>query len=485
MDQHWCTSRKEELLRMQRRRLRKLLQKQVFPYSAYYKQLFAEHGLRTNDILTLKDFEKVPFTSKKDLLSSPEHPNRARDFVIIPDQEKLKRRPSVILRVLIHGREETRQKLAYEFRPVFLTSTSGRSAQSLPFLYTRHDIDNMALSGYRLVDVLGANEEDRIMNAFPYAPHLAFWQTFYATKAWGVFSLPTGGGKTMGTDGNIRIMKSITPSVLIGMPTFLYHLLSIAVAEGYKNEKLRTLVLGGEKVPDGMRLKLKEIVHEISGSTPNVLATYGFTEARMAWAECPYPHDQKSGGYHLSPDLGYVEIIDPETGEVLPDETPGEIVYTPLNARGSVVLRYRTGDLIDGGLTYAPCPWCGRRMPRLVGNISRRSEFRELQFEKVKGTMVNFNVLEHVLDDEPRLGAWQLEIRKKNNNPHNLDELVLHAEKRCDVEDQILIDDINKKFKKATELKLNEVIFHSVENMRKLQGVGKQLKEDRIVDNRG
>ena len=84
--------------------------------------------------------------------------------------------------------------------------------------------------------------------------------------------------------------------------------------------------------------------------------TYGFTEAKMAWPECPYPEGAESAGFHLYPDFGIIEIVDPKTGEPVGEGQPGEIVFTPLDARGTVVLRYRTGDLIDGGLVYEPCP---------------------------------------------------------------------------------------------------------------------------------
>src|SRR5207302_5618883 len=104
----------------------------------------------------------------------------------------------------------------------------------------------------------------------------------------------------------------------------------------------------------------------------DVVGTYGFTEAKLAWPECPFPHDQPSSGYHLYPDLAIIEVIDPQTGETQPTGKPGEVVFTPLDARGSVALRYRTSDYTDGGLTYEPCPYCGRSLPRLLGNISRR-----------------------------------------------------------------------------------------------------------------
>src|SRR6185436_11747481 len=99
--------------------------------------------------------------------------------------------------------------------------------------------------------------------------------------------------------------------------------------------------------------KLRDLALELGARKVDVVATYGFTEAKLAWSECPFPHDQPSGGYHLYSDLGIMEVVD-QTGRPLPPGHPGELVFTPLDARGSVVLRYRTGDYIDGGLTYEP-----------------------------------------------------------------------------------------------------------------------------------
>src|SRR5207248_1962423 len=139
---------------------------------------------------------------------------------------------------------------------------------------------------------------------------------------------------------------------------FMYHLLHQAAEEGVHCDNLKTIVLGGEKVSDGLRQKLRDLTLELGAPKVQILATYGFTEAKIAWTECPYPEGEAPSGYHLYSDLGIVEIIDPKTGQILPSGQPGEIVYTPLDARGTVVLRYRTGDFTDGGLTYEPCPHC-------------------------------------------------------------------------------------------------------------------------------
>jgi phenylacetate-coenzyme A ligase PaaK-like adenylate-forming protein len=179
-----------------------------------------------------------------------------------------------------------------------------------------------------------------------------------------------------------------------------------------------------------------------------------------------------------------MEVIDPKTGATLPSGQPGELVFTPLDARGSVVLRYRTGDFIDGGLTYEPCPYCRRSLPRLVGNISRRSEVKEMSFDKLKGTLVDFNELEHVLDDAPHIGAWQVELRKVNDDPLELDEIILHVQKINGADEAQLSRDLNTRCVTRLEIHPNRIEFHDTDSIRRLQGVGQLLKEQKLVDHR-
>ncbi len=428
LHREWDSLSRSELRRLQAHQLREYLTTRVVPYSAFYRDLFRREHLNPMNLATLEDLRHIPMVSKLDLLSTDANPQRARDFVLIPDEARLRRDPRIVIKGLVHGRRATRLALTQEFRPIFLTSTTGRSAEPVPFVYTQHDINNLCSAGERLVEVLGATRDFRIVTLFPYAPHLAFWQTHYACMTFGAFNVSTGGGKVMGTEGNIRLIERIQPDAIIGMPTFIYHVLSQALEDGKRFESLKSIVLGGEKVPNGMRRKLIELATHLGAQDPNVVATYGFTEAKVAWGECPCPYGRTSGGYHLYPDLGVVEVVDPVSGELRKDGEPGEIVYTPLDARGSVVIRYRTGDLVEGGLVHEPCPYCGRRTPRLVGKISRKSEVREMKLDKLKGTLVDFNELEHLLDDMPHVGSWQIELRKVDDDPHELDEVILHVE---------------------------------------------------------
>ena len=107
-----------------------------------------------------------------------------------------------------------------------------------------------------------------------------------------------------------------------------------------------------------------------------------------------------------------------------------------------------------------------------------------MQIDKLKGTLVDFNDLEHVLDDAPSVGAWQLEIRKINDDPMELDELILHVQKMGDVQEDKLTRELNSRFLERTEIRPNRVVFHDITEMRRLLGVGVQLKEQKLVDHR-
>lgn len=472
----WQSLSKPALQRAQFEKLRGYLERVVLPFSTHYRELFRKNRVQLAQWRSLDDLQRLPFTCKEDLLDDP------KKIVLIPDRKILGGRFSTIARALLHGRASVAERFEREFRPLMMTSTTGRASDPIPFVYTQRDLDNLSLAGARVMRICAARPEMRMVNMFPFAPHLAFWQTHYAGTEFGVFMVSTGGGKVLGTEGNLRLIKKVNPDVLIGMPTFIYHVLRAAVQEQVRCPQLSKIVLGGEKAPSGMRRKLRALAQQLGAKTVEVLPTYGFTEAKMAWAQCPAGEQQS--GYHLNPDLGIFEIIDPVTGITRGEHEPGELVWTPLAARGSVVLRYRTGDILDGGLTHARCPHCGRQVPRLVGNIARSSEIKEMRLDKLKGTLVDFNHLEHVLDNSDHVGTWQLEIRKLNDDVLDVDELILHVQKTNNVSEEQLRLELDLRFAAETEIHPNRILFHDEAELRRLQGVGTALKEQRVVDHR-
>jgi phenylacetate-CoA ligase len=472
----WATASPEEIRNRQDALLKRFMTNRVVPFTKFYREMFSKNGIDARDITSTDDLAKLPFTSKLDF----ENP---RDFVIIPDEVVLKKQWRTIVSGLTKGPATTKAALEKELRPILLTSTTGRSSAPVPFLYTSHDLARLEEGGRRLMQLCQSDAANRHVNAFPFAPHLAFWQAHYAGTGHNTFMLSTGGGKTVGTDGNIRIIDKINPDAIIAMPTFLYHLLQEGKSGGSHWTNLKRLVLGGEKVPAGMRRKLKELCSEMGATDVSIMSTYGFTEAKIAFTECRQTNGDEPSGFHIYPDMCFIEIINPETGERVPNGQPGEIVLTQLDSRGTIVIRYRTGDLIENGMTYQPCPHCGRTCPRLLGKISRVSDFKNLHIDKLKGTLVDFNALENILDDTEGLGAWQVELRKRNDDPLESDIVIVHAV-TLKGDEQHLRESIAHRFQTATEFAPNEIKFHTWEEMRTLQGVGKQLKEQKVKDSR-
>src|ERR1043165_3327246 len=177
--------------------LRRYVREYLYPFSPFYRELFDRHRVRPEQIRTVDDLRRLPLTSKRDLLPSAEDPQRFRKFILQPDPATLKRawplsrKLPLLAKTLIAGQAAVREELRREFYPCFMTFTTGRSAEPVPFTYSPHDIENLHETGRRLVDVTGLSPEYRVANVFPYAPHLAFWQVFFAGMATGMMALST------------------------------------------------------------------------------------------------------------------------------------------------------------------------------------------------------------------------------------------------------------------------------------------------------
>src|ERR1035437_3926362 len=102
--------------RRQAEELRRWLRTVVLPFSAHYREVFRARGLNADSFRTLEDLLRLPFTAKPDLLNTPEHPQRFKDFVVTSDAQVLARQPAAILRALQHGREHVRKEFEAEFR---------------------------------------------------------------------------------------------------------------------------------------------------------------------------------------------------------------------------------------------------------------------------------------------------------------------------------------------------------------------------------
>ena len=431
----WGTIEKlsrEDTRALQSKKLHHFINNHIYPFSTHYRNLFDKHKINPKEIKTLDDLKFIPFTSKADFLNPQSKEDTFRGFILQPDLSKIishcpkTQLLKIAATIALRGKNFVKHKLGEEYRPIFLTFTTGTTKTPVPFTYTKHDINNLHTSGARMLRLFDIKESEHIVNVFPYAPHLAFWQVAFGGLSSNVMILSTGGGRVMSTEANIAAFLRMKPSVVMGVPSYVYHIFRWASEHKCDMSFVRKIVLGAARVSPAFKRRISKLLASMGAQDVSVFGTYGFTESRCAWAECPTKINVSSG-YHLYPDKEIFEVIDSKTGQVQKEGEDGELVYTSLDARGSTVIRYRTGDFVKGGITHEPCPYCGRNVARISSNITRVSNIKSLNLSKVKGTLVNLNNLTALLNEFDQLHEWQVEIRKKDNDPFEVDELIVYA----------------------------------------------------------
>jgi phenylacetate-coenzyme A ligase PaaK-like adenylate-forming protein len=472
-----------EQMRLQAETLSRFVSQELYPFSAYYRRVFDKAGVRPRDIQSIDDLRRLPFTTKQDLLAAQSTKETKFDFVLVPTPSSIKEHwPFARKLALVLGRARARELLRASYTPHFLTFTTGRSADPVVFYYTPYDIDLLSEAGARMLDVAAIPDVGaRILNMFPFAPHLAFWQTAFGGLRTGRLMLSSGGGKVMGSSGNIKMAERLMPTVLIGTPGFIYHMLREARERGSNLSAVKLIMLGAEKVTPGLKRKMAEQLEACGARDAVILGTYGFTEARMAFTECPTSYDD-SPGYHVSPDIGVFEVIDTKTLEPVKEGETGELVYTPIAGHGAVVCRYRTGDVAVGGITWEPCPWCKRTTPRISSELTRSSDQRALNLTKIKGTLVDLANIGALLSGMPEVEEWQVVLKKAHDDPHDLDEIVLRASLKNGTDSAAFDKRVRSQMIEAVEIAPNRVELHTTDEMNAFTGMESEMKEKRFVD---
>ena len=202
-------SSKATIRDLQNKKLNAFINTYLYPFSPHYRNLFDQHNINPKSIKTVEDLHRIPFTSKRDFFAPNENPEKFRDFILQPTPEVIRKYWPVsklarlALTSMVHGKGYVEDQLAREFRPSFMTFTTGTTNKPISYLYSQHDVDNLHTSGSRMLNLFDIQGSDRIVNMFPYAPHLAFWQVVFGGFNSSVLIMSTGGGKTLGTDGNI------------------------------------------------------------------------------------------------------------------------------------------------------------------------------------------------------------------------------------------------------------------------------------------
>jgi phenylacetate-CoA ligase len=314
---------REALEAIQLRRL-KVTVERVYATVPYYKKKLDEAGVTPSDIRSLKDLSRLPFLTKQDLRD-----NYPFGLFAVPMDNVVR----------IHA-------------------SSGTTGQPTVVGYTKRDIETWAGLMARALAAGGGTRGDIIHNAYGYGLFTGGLGVHYGAERLGASVIPVSGGNTK---RQITIMKDFKPTIITATPSYLLHLAEVADEMGvsFRDLSFKSAILGAEPWSESMR-------HEIEAKLGlKAIDIYGLSEVMGPGVAIECREAQK--GLHIFEDHFIPEIINPETGEVLPYGEVGELVFTSVTKEAFPVIRYRTRDITS--LNLEPCI-CGRthiRMNRVSG----------------------------------------------------------------------------------------------------------------------
>lgn len=312
------TMSRSELEALQLERLQKTVNHCM--NSPFYQNKFKELGITPDDIKTLDDVRKLPFTTKEDLRE-----NYPFGICCVPMKDCVR-----------------------------LHSSSGTTGNPTVVLHSQRDLDEWANAVARCLWMVGSRPEDVFQNSAGYGMFTAGLGFQYGAEKVGMLTVPAAAGNTT---RQIKFIKDFGTSVLHAIPSYASRIYEVMKDEGVdprKDTKLRVLCIGAEPHSEEQR---KRIEDNLGVKAYN---SYGISEMMGPGVafEC-----QEQNGLHIWEDYFIVEIIDPVTLEPVPDGELGELVLTTINREAMPLLRYRTRDLTR--ILPGDCP-CGRHHKRLA-----------------------------------------------------------------------------------------------------------------------
>jgi phenylacetate-CoA ligase len=314
---------REQLEKVQLQRLQSVVTR-AFVRVPLFRSRMEERGLSPTSIASLADIARLPFTVKADL------------------------RDTYPFGLFASPMEEI----------VRLHASSGTTGKPIVVAYTQADLDVWTEVMVRSFVACGIHRGDVIQNAYGYGLFTGGLGAHYGGEALGATVIPISGGNT---ERQLMVMQDFGVTAICCTPSYFLHLLESAKETRTDFSKLRVGVFGAEPWSDSMR----ERIQDESGIRAHDI--YGLSEiiGPGVGVEC-----SERNGLHIFEDHFYPEIIDSETGEVLPEGAEGELVLTTLSKQAMPLIRYRTRDVTE--LVSEQCP-CGRTLRR-IRRIGRRSD---------------------------------------------------------------------------------------------------------------
>lgn len=352
----------EKIRELQDERLVKQV-KHVWDNVPYYRKKMEEKGVTPDDIKGVDDLHKLPFLSKADL----------RDAY-----------PYGLLAAPLKG-------------CVRIQSTSGTTGRRVVAFYTQHDIDLWEDCCARAIVAAGGTNEDVVQIAYGYGLFTGGAGLHGGSHKVGSLTLPMSSGNT---DRQLQFMIDLQSTILCCTPSYAAYLAESIHERGLRDKiKLKAGIFGAEAWSEKMR---QEIQNQLGIKAYDI---YGLTEISGPGVafECS---DQK--GMHINEDHFIAEIIDPDTGEVLPDGTQGELVFTSITKEAFPLLRYRTRDICV--LTREKCS-CGRTLVKMCKPMGRSDDMLI-----VKGVNVFPSQIETVLIEQGYQANYQIIVDRVNNS---------------------------------------------------------------------
>ena len=381
--QHECMPR-EELEQLQLERLQATLNR-VYKNVPCYRNKFNAAGIIPEDVQSLADLSRLPFTVKEDLRL-----NYPYGMFAVPLREVVR----------IH-------------------SSSGTTGKPTVVGYTRHDLDTWSNLVARFMTAAGVTHDDVVQIAFGYGLFTGAFGLHYGTEMIGASVIPMSGGNT---DKQIMIMQDYKTTVLVCTPSYALTIADRMEKLGVKPQdlSLRVGLFGGEPWSEEMRRQIEERLHIVATDNYGLSEVMGPGIAGDCLQKC---------GMHIFEDHFIPEIIDPLTCEVLPPGSVGELVLTSLTKEAFPMIRYRTRDITR--LDYAPCA-CGRTLARMQKTMGRSDDMLIIKGVNVFPTQIE-EILFQVEGCEPH---YQLVVERIDN----VDRLEVQVE----VNEAIFFDEMKK-----------------------------------------
>ena len=357
------TMSREEMKKLQSEKLVKQV-KHVYENVPYYRNLMDEKGVKPEDIKGIDDLHKLPFISKADL------------------------RDAYPYGLLAKPLEEC----------VRIHSTSGTTGRRVVAFYTQNDVDLWEDCCARAIVAAGGSNKDVCQVAYGYGLFTGGAGLHGGSHKVGCLTLPMSSGNT---ERQIQFMEDLGATILCCTPSYAAYIAESLKEQGYKPEDipLKAGIFGAEPWTEEMRRGIEESLGI------KAYDIYGLTETSGPGVafEC-----SEQTGMHVNEDHFYAEIIDPDTGEVLPEGSKGELVFTSLDKEAFPLLRYRTRDICV--LTRKECS-CGRTLVKMAKPMGRTDDMLI-----IRGVNVFPSQIETVLLKEGYEPNYQIVVDRVNNN---------------------------------------------------------------------